>query len=189
MLDTSFLPTFRPHAGDGRRSVLRAAISICVLLLVCVLEVTCVNAVAIGRVRPDIILVVLVYVAVELGIGSAVAVAAAGGIIQDALGTGMIGVNVFSKVGVALTLGYAGSRVVIDRPAVRMSLMACATVIHMTLNLCILALAGFHYDTRFYITRLVIPGIFYNSLVMPPVWWIVWQYMRWIDIHVSRGDV
>jgi hypothetical protein len=89
-----------------------------------------------------------------------------------------------------MIIADAGTRVVVtERPAVRMTLIAVATLIHMTIMYCLLALAGFHYAPGFRIVRMIIPAMFYHALITPPAWWATRRYILWTDRWAPRGDI
>jgi len=171
------------------RSVLRTAAGAFVLVAVAVAEVTCLNLVTIARIKPDIVLVVLVCLAAERGVAGSFGWAVAGGLLQDVLGTGVLGINVFSKTLVCLAVSYAGTRVVTDRPAVTVTLVFVATVMDRAVRYSLLAVAGLHYGIVFYLLSIMVPCAFYNSLVTPVIGMSANRYIRWADRWASREQV
>jgi len=187
--DPYLLQTFQLERRSVWRSVLRTAAGAFVLVAVAVAEVTCLNLVTIARIKPDIVLVVLVCLAAERGVAGSFGWAVAGGLLQDVLGTGVLGINVFSKTLVCLAVSYAGTRVVTDRPAVTVTLVFVATVMDRAVRYSLLAVAGLHYGIVFYLLSIMVPCAFYNSLVTPVIGMSANRYIRWADRWASREQV
>ena len=189
MLEASLLHTGSPGSPGVSRSILRAALGIGVLVVITTAEVTCLNCVAISRVRPDLVLVLLVYMATERGVAGSFGCAAVGGLLQDVLGTGVPGINVFSKTVVCIVLSYVGTRVVIQRPSARIALLFAATLLDMTLQYSLLAVVGLHYGVGFYVLHLMVPSAFYNSLVMPLASFSIERYTLWAGRWAPRQEM
>jgi len=189
VVEVSLLRTVSPESPGLLRPILRVAVGVAALIVVTTAEVTCLNFISISRVRPDLVLVLLVYLATERGVAGSFGCASVGGLLQDVLGTGMLGVNVFSKTVVCIVFGYVGTRVVIQRRLARIALLFAATLLDMTLQYSLLAVVGLHYRVGFYVLYLMVPCAFYNSLVMPLAAFSIERYTSWADRWSPRQQM
>ena len=69
-----------------------------------------------GGVRVDLVLVVVVYIALTSGSVTGVWTGTVGGIAQDALSGGLIGVGGLAKTIVGFLVGVSGSQFIVARP-------------------------------------------------------------------------
>ena len=175
------LQTVSPDVPGLSRSILRAALGIGLLIIIATAEVTCLNLISISRVRPDLVLVLVVYLATERRVTASFGCAVLGGLLQDVLGSGVIGINIVSKTMVYIVLTLAQTHAVTRRFLVRMALMFVAVLVEMTIQYFLLVVAGLHYNMLFYVMYLMIPCAFYSSLVMPLISFLVEWYTLWAD--------
>ncbi len=80
--------------------------------------------------RVDLVLVAVVWVAMTTGPVMALLSGAIGGIVQDALSGGVIGVGGFAKTVVGFLVALLGTQIVVTRPLPRFVLFAAATLVH-----------------------------------------------------------
>ena len=80
--------------------------------------------------RVDFVLVGVVGVAITTGPVTAMLSGAIGGIVQDALSGGIVGVGGFAKTVVGFLVALLGTQIVVTRPLPRFILFAAATVVH-----------------------------------------------------------
>ncbi len=80
--------------------------------------------------RIDLVLVAVVYVAMTTGPVTALLSGAIGGIVQDALSGGIVGVGGFSKTVVGFLVALLDTQIVVARPLPRFVLFAAATLLH-----------------------------------------------------------
>jgi len=175
------LQTVSPDVPGLSRSILRAALGMVLLIIIATAEVTCLNLISIYRVRPDLVLVLVVYLATERRVTGSFGCAVLGGLLQDVLGSGVVGINIFSKTIVCIVLSLAETHALARRFPVRMALMFVAVLLEMTMQYFLLVVAGLHYNMLFYIMYLMIPCAFYSSLVMPLISFFVDWYTLWAD--------
>ena len=176
MLEISMLQTVSPDAPGLSRSILRAALGIVLLIIIATAEVTCLNLISIVRVRPDLVLVLVVYFAMQRRLAGSFGCAVVGGLLQDVLGSGLLGINIFSKTMICIVLSLVETLPVTRRFPVRMALMFAAVLLDMTMQYFLLSVAGLHYDMLFYVVYLMIPCAFYSTLVMPLLSLVVERY-------------
>ena len=80
--------------------------------------------------RVDLVLVAVVYVAMTTGPITALLSGAVGGIVQDALSGGIVGVGGLAKTVVGFLVALLGTQIIIVRPLPRFVLFFAATLVH-----------------------------------------------------------
>ncbi len=90
----------------------------------------------------DLVLIVVVYMALQRDLLQAMVVAAAGGVLTDALGGGLLGAGGFSKTLVAYLIASLATRVMLDNPLVRIPVLAGAALLDSTLYVFLHKLLG-----------------------------------------------
>ena len=83
-----------------------------------------------GGVRVDLVLVVVVYIALTSGSVTGVWTGTVGGIAQDALSGGIIGVGGLAKTIVGFLVGVTGSQFIVARPLHRFVVLVAASLAH-----------------------------------------------------------
>jgi rod shape-determining protein MreD len=105
-----------------------------------------------GAALVNLLLIAVVYVALAYGAVTGLVAGAAGGIIQDALAGGVIGVGGLSKTIVGFFVGVLGAQFIVSQPLPRFVMFVAATLVH---ELCYQALyavvesraISLHYST------------------------------------------
>jgi rod shape-determining protein MreD len=87
----------------------------------------------------DLVLVAVAFVALKWGPGAGVVGGTIGGLTQDALAGGVIGVGGLAKTIVGFGVGVIGSQFIVARPAPRMVIVAGASIVHRLLVQAILS--------------------------------------------------
>jgi len=98
-----------------------------------------------GRWLFDLVLVGVVYAALNWGPVAGMLAGTCGGIVQDLLSNDIVGIGGLAKTIVGFTTGALGSQFVIARPAARMVLVAGASVVHRLVILGLHALVDRHW--------------------------------------------
>jgi len=86
-----------------------------------------------GRWVVDLVLVGVVYAALNWGPAAGMLAGTAGGIIQDALSDDIVGLGGLAKTIVGFVVGVIGTQFVVSRPAGRTALVAAASLLHRLL--------------------------------------------------------
>jgi len=86
-----------------------------------------------GRWSIDLVLVAVAFIALKWGPGAGVIGGTIGGLTQDALSGGTIGVSGLAKTIVGFFVGVIGSQFIVARPAPRMLIVAGATLVNRLL--------------------------------------------------------
>lgn len=83
-----------------------------------------------GATAVNLVLVAVIYVALAFGPASGLLVGTAGGLVQDALAGGVIGVGGFSKTLVGFVVGVLGAQFIVAQPLPRLFMFVSGTLIH-----------------------------------------------------------
>jgi rod shape-determining protein MreD len=78
----------------------------------------------------NFVLVAVVYVALALGSLTGLLAGAAGGLVQDAIAGGIVGIGGISKTLVGFLVGVFGAQFIVSQPATRFVMFVGATVLH-----------------------------------------------------------
>jgi rod shape-determining protein MreD len=90
----------------------------------------------------DLVLVVVVYVALTGGPVAGLVAGTLGGLVQDALSTGILGMGGLAKTVVGFVVGRFGTQFIVTATVPRMVTFAAATVAHAVLFMGAYALLG-----------------------------------------------
>ena len=83
-----------------------------------------------GGTRVNLVLVVVIYVALAFGAGAGILAGTGGGLAQDALAGGVIGVGGLSKTIVGFLVGVLGAQFIVAQPLTRFVMFVGATFLH-----------------------------------------------------------
>ena len=83
-----------------------------------------------GTTVVNLVLVIVVYVALAFGPAAGLVVGTAGGLIQDTLAGGIVGIGGFAKTVVGFLVGVLGAQFIVTRPVPRFVMFVGATVLH-----------------------------------------------------------
>jgi rod shape-determining protein MreD len=83
-----------------------------------------------GLTAVNLVLVVVVYVGLAFGPGNGLVVGSIGGLVQDALAGGIIGIGGFAKTLVGFMVGVLGAQFIVSQPLPRFVMFIVATALH-----------------------------------------------------------
>lgn len=83
-----------------------------------------------GASQVNLVLVAVVFIALAFGPGMGVLAGSAGGLTQDALAGGLIGIGGFSKTLVGFLVGVLGAQFIVAQPVPRFVMFFGATLVH-----------------------------------------------------------
>ena len=115
-----------------------------------------------GGTRVNLVLVAVVYVALAFGAVTGLLAGTAGGLAQDALAGGIVGIGGLSKTLVGFMVGVLGAQFIVSQPLPRFVMFVGATFVH---ELCFQALYALvesrafrlHYSAT--LTQAVVNGV------------------------------
>lgn len=105
------------------------------------LQTTLAGAV-VGSVQLDLVLVVVVYVALAAGPVAGLWTGTLGGLAQDTLSGGIVGVSGLTKTVVGFVVGQVGSQFIVEQPWYRFAIYFAATLVHAFCFLGLYAVLG-----------------------------------------------
>jgi rod shape-determining protein MreD len=109
---------------------MKAAGVLLALVAALVLQST-ISGVTMGGARMvNLIVVAVIYVALTFGPVSGLMAGTAGGLVQDALAGGVVGIGSLSKAIVGFVAGLLGSQFIVAQPLSRFVMFVAATVVH-----------------------------------------------------------
>ena len=103
------------------------------VIVAVVLQVTLARFTVGGRWVFDLVLVGVVYAALQWGPVAGMFAGTIGGLLQDVLSTGIVGVGGLTKTIVGCAAGIIGTQFVLVRPRARMIIVVGATIVHRLL--------------------------------------------------------
>jgi rod shape-determining protein MreD len=103
---------------------------ILLLILAFVLQTTWAHSLAIVQIKPDLLVLTLVYIALASGPLRATLLAFCFGFIQDTYAPANLGLNVLVKSAVAFAVGWSRSEIMSDNIAVQVAFVAGAVLVH-----------------------------------------------------------
>jgi rod shape-determining protein MreD len=115
------------------------------VLVAVMLQVTLARFTVGGRWTFDLVLVGVVYAALNWGPVAGIVAGTVGGLLQDALSSGVVGVGGLAKTLVGFAAGEIGGQFVLVRPQGRMLVVALASIVHRGLVLLLYALIDQHW--------------------------------------------
>jgi rod shape-determining protein MreD len=150
------------------------------IVIAVAIQATWLEAIRFRGVMPDIMLLLVVYFAMNMGSERAMWTGALGGIFQDVAANASLGHHVLCNVVVGYTVGRVGSRLVVDHPAVKAGVVFLAGLAHGTLY----SFIGYVQDPQggliAPIMSTAVPAAFYTALMTPFVFVILdWSRSRY----------
>jgi rod shape-determining protein MreD len=109
---------------------MRLARHVLLLVLAFLLQTTWVHFFQIAAVGPDLILLVMVYIALTAGQFEAIILGFCIGFVQDSYAPEQLGVNALAKCLVGYSVGYGRLRIMADSPQVQTALIFGAVLLH-----------------------------------------------------------
>ena len=112
--------------------------------------------------RVNFVLVAVVFVALLLGATSGLLAGMAGGLAQDAVAGGIVGIGGISKTVVGFLVGVLGAQFIVSQPLPRFVMFAGATVLHECVFQALYGLAesqGFRIHYRDVLTQAAVNGL------------------------------
>lgn len=130
-----------------------------------VAHATLAPALRLGNVTPDIPLIVVTLLALRRGPEFGCVAGFAAGLLQDAAGGGLVGVQAFTKALVGFSLGLAGGRLWVTQPLVQVPGLVVLSVLEGVVRFALLKL--FHFPAAFgdLMLYVVLPQALYNGFL------------------------
>jgi rod shape-determining protein MreD len=109
---------------------MRTAGVLAALALALLLQTTLAGMSMAGGTRINLVLIAIVYVALAFGAVTGLLAGTAGGLAQDALAGGIVGIGGLSKTVVGFLVGVLGAQFIVSQPLPRFVMFVGATFVH-----------------------------------------------------------
>lgn len=130
-----------------------------------VAQATVAPALRIGDISPDLPLIVVVLLALRRGPEFGCVAGFAAGLLQDAAGGGLIGIQALTKAMIGFAIGAVGGELRVTQPLVQVPGLAVLTIVEGLMRFALLKL--FHFPVPFgeLMTYVVLPQALYNGFL------------------------
>jgi len=130
-----------------------------------VAQATLAPALRIGDIAPDLPLIVVVLLALRRGPEFGCVAGFAAGLLQDAAGGGLIGIQALTKAMIGFAIGAVGGELRVTQPLVQVPGLAVLTIVEGIVRFALLKL--FHFPVPFgeLMTYVVLPQALYNGFL------------------------
>ncbi len=128
-------------------------------------QATVAPALRIGDIAPDLPLIVVVLLALRRGPEFGCVAGFAAGLLQDAAGGGLIGIQALTKAMIGFAIGAVGGELRVTQPLVQVPGLAVLTIVEGLVRFALLKL--FHFPVPFgeLMTYVVLPQALYNGFL------------------------
>lgn len=144
------------------------------------LQSTIAGALVGGSASPDLVLIVVVYIALTRGRVAGLVAGTAAGLVQDALSSGIVGIGGLSKTIVAYLAGMAGTQFIVTAPFPRFVVFVAATLLHAALFMGLYVLL----DLRQFPSP--VPAVLAQSLGNGFIGVVGFQLVEWLPGFLAR---
>ncbi|MGI9950877.1 rod shape-determining protein MreD [Moorellaceae bacterium AZ2] len=128
-----------------------------------ILEATLLEFFKIAGVKPDLLLILLLFYALEAGAGRGAAVGLAYGLLEDLYVGRLLGLNALIKMLLGYVLGWGRDRLNVDNPLVPVSLAWGASLAAGVMFLLLGPLGGMDYPWSSGLITVILPASIYNA--------------------------
>jgi rod shape-determining protein MreD len=111
----------------------RIAAALAAIAIALALQTTLAGLVIRGTAALDLVLIVVVYIALTSGPVTGLLAGTVGGLVQDALSSGIIGIGGLAKTVVGFAAGVVGTQFIVTAPLPRFLVYVAGTVLHAAL--------------------------------------------------------
>lgn len=153
-------------------------IMIGLILAGAVLQSTLLNHLAIVGVKPDLILLVVVFLGLFKGPTAGAIVGFSAGLIYDLTSSSLLGMNALSLTLVGFLVGLTRTRVYRENIVVQVALVFAATLVSNILFFLLSAVCGLAPRLGYGLGRIILPAVLYNICLTPPIFWGMRKLMR-----------
>lgn len=124
----------------------------------------------IGGVKPDLVFIIVVYIAYSFGSLYGQVSGFIGGILHDALSNSPLGLLAFPKMALGFIVGFLGRSILKENLFTIFLLIFFASIVKGILTLILSFL--FHHGSISAVTIIILPESFYNALLSPPLFYL-----------------
>jgi len=156
---------------------------IILIIFAVAIQATWLEAIRIRGVVPDIVLLIIVYFALNDGEERAMWTGALGGVFEDVAADTALGHHVLCNVIVGYVVGRVGQRLVIDHPAVKAGMVFLAALGHGILFTFVAYVQQPELGVFYPVLSNVVPTAFYTAFITPVVFVMLdWSRKRYAPL-------
>lgn len=144
-----------------------------IVIAAALIETTMLPAIAIQRVTPDLILILVVYFSIIESSERGMFTGLVGGILQDVSANTGVGHHVLCLVIVGYVVGRMASRLITDNPYVKVMTVFGSCVLHGILYLAVEYVQKVDAQAVLMMSYSIMPQAFYTAAVTPIIFFIV----------------
>lgn len=140
-------------------------------IIIAILQLTLVNVISIGNIKPDLLLIFIVFIALKKGPWKAAAVAVLAGFLKDTFGGLGVYVNTLTMPLYAILTGIAKEKFYFIKESFLVEFLAVMAVCALDSIVMIFYFSNWDYPPTFFtlIVYIAIPAVLYTSLVAIPL--------------------
>ncbi len=158
-------------------------LSLPILAFCVVLQSSILPQIRIASGQPSLVLLFVLAWSLNAELDDALFWAVTGGIMQDLMSQAPLGTSSLSLVMIAFVANSIRRQVYSVNIVMLLGLVLAGTIVFQVTSLLILAMVGMPYGLIEMIRNVLIPTLFYNLLLIYPVYFIV----RWIQRRLTTG--
>lgn len=143
-----------------------------------VLQSTLLNKLALVGVKPDLILLVVVFLGLFKGPTAGAIVGFSAGLIYDLTSSSLFGMNALSLTLVGFLVGLTRTRVYGENIVVQVALVFTATLVSNILFFLLSAIFELSSPVGHGLGRIILPAVLYNICLTPPIFWGLRKLMK-----------
>jgi len=172
--------------GRGvKRDLIVASALVAVLVAIVIVETHWPNLLLFGGVKPDLMLLLVLYFSFSEGPAKAIGVGLVGGFLQDIFSLGLVGLNIFCKVLLGYTVGVVSTRLVTEHPVVMTSIAFLSTICQAALFVLLSFLHRDEVPVKLMFVHVGVPTAFYTSVLAPACFYCMDRLWRKVGEHAG----
>ena len=157
-----------------RKNILWLAVTVAAALI----QMTWLSALQIQGVKPDLVLLLVVFFAITDGEERAMFTGLLGGLYQDVSANMVLGHHIACNVLVGYLAARIAHRLITEHPAVKAGLVLCASLIQGLVFTAVLYVQNPDLEAFALVLNNVIPRMFYTGLITPIVYFVMSRMFR-----------
>ena len=139
-----------------------------IIIAALIIQLTIINSFTIQGLKPDLVLVVVVVIALLKGAEEGVIYGFVSGLLQDIFSTGLLGVNALVKTVMGFICGILREKVFVEHILLIVPLVTLfISIVQNILMFYVLRAFGMEYNLAWSLKQIAIPEAFYNSILSP----------------------
>lgn len=143
-----------------------------------VLQTTMLDYIAVTGVKPDLVMLLVVFNGFLLGTREGAFLGFAGGILEDLFSGSYIGLNALSRMVAGYLAGAAGERLYRENTLIATGVTFFSTSVGLTVNYLLLLYLDIHIPPFYALLRVVLPAAIYTAVLAPFLFGRFFRFMQ-----------